>query len=83
MLRIDRVGAQSSFFELGGTSLAAMEIMLRICNEFDVDLPLQTFFQRPTVALLARAVEEKIVEEIAGLSDEEAARLAADPDVTT
>ena len=44
VLRTDRVGAQTSFFELGGTSLGAMETALRICNEFDVDLPLQTLF---------------------------------------
>jgi acyl carrier protein len=83
VLRIERVAAHRSFFALGGTSLAAMEAMLRVCNEFDVDLPLQTLFQHPTVAQLAKAVEDRIVEEIASLSDEEAARLASDPDVTT
>ncbi len=38
-----------------------MEVVLRICNEFDVDLPLQTVFTRPTVAQLATAVEDLIV----------------------
>ena len=44
---LDRVGARTSFFELGGTSLGAMEVALRICREFEVDLPLQTVFTRP------------------------------------
>jgi acyl carrier protein len=83
VLRVERVGACRSFFELGGTSLAAMEVMLRICNEFDVDLPLQTVFQHSTVAELAKAVEDRIVEEVASLSDEDAERLAAEPDVST
>ncbi|MEO8257699.1 MAG: amino acid adenylation domain-containing protein [Acidobacteriota bacterium] len=79
VLHIGAVGARTSFFELGGTSLAAMEVMLRICDEFEVDLPLQTLFQRQTIQQLARAVEDIIAQEIADLSDDEAERLAADP----
>jgi acyl carrier protein len=83
VLRIGRVGTRSSFFELGGTSLGAMEIALRICNEFQVDLPLQTVFTRPTVAQLATAVEDLIMEEVAALSDEEAERLAGEHNAET
>ncbi|MEP7309043.1 MAG: amino acid adenylation domain-containing protein [Acidobacteriota bacterium] len=79
VLHIGAVGAETSFFERGGTSLAAMEVMLRICDEFEVDLPLQTLFQRQTIAQLARAVEDVIEQEIAGLSDDDAEKLAADP----
>jgi acyl carrier protein len=69
------VGIHASFFELGGTSLAAMEVALRICREFEVDLPLQAVFTHSTVARLAARVEELIVEEVAAVTDEEAARL--------
>ena len=76
VLRVDRVDASATFFELGGTSLGAMEVILRICDAFDVDLPLQTVFQRPTIALLAEAVEAAIAADIAQLTDEEADGLA-------
>ena len=76
VLRVDRVDASATFFELGGTSLGAMEVILRVCDAFDVDLPLQIVFQRPTIALLAEAVEAAIAADIAQLTDEEADGLA-------
>ena len=76
VLRVDRVDASATFFELGGTSLGAMEVILRVCDAFDVDLSLQTVFQRPTIALLAEAVEAAIAADIAQLTDEEADGLA-------
>jgi acyl carrier protein len=83
VLRLGRVGTRTSFFELGGTSLGAMEVALRICNEFDVDLPLHTVFTRPTVAQMATAVEELVRQEVAALSDEEADRLAGERNAET
>jgi len=76
VLRVDCVDASATFFEQGGTSIGAMEVILRICDTFEVDLPLQTVFQRPTIPLLAEAVESAIVAEIARLTDEEAEGLA-------
>jgi amino acid adenylation domain-containing protein len=76
VLRVDHAGIETSFFELGGTSLNAMETIIRICDEFQIDLPLQTIFRHPTILALEQAVEARILDEIAGLSDEEAERLA-------
>jgi acyl carrier protein len=76
VLRVERTGTETSFFELGGTSLNAMEVIIRICDEFQIDLPLQTIFRHPTILALERAVEGRILEEIADLTDEEAERLA-------
>lgn len=76
VLHVDDIDAAATFFELGGTSLGAMEVILRMCDAFEVDLPLQTVFQRPTVPLLAEAVETAIAAEIAALTEEEAERLA-------
>jgi acyl carrier protein len=81
VLNLPQVGARTSFFELGGASLSAMEVVLRICREFEIDLPLQVVFQRATVADLASAVEERILDEVASLSDDEVARLAAEPEI--
>ncbi len=64
-LGAERVGADDSFFELGGTSLAAMDVMIRLCREFDIDLPLETLFSHPKLSELAGVAEDKILEDVA------------------
>ena len=66
-LGVERVGADDHFFERGGTSLAAMEAMIRLCREYDIDLPLETLFEHPTLAGLARVAEDCILADVAAL----------------
>ncbi len=68
-----RVGAHSGFFRLGGDSIRAARVVAGIQMAYDVTVPLRTFFDRPTVAALARAVEAAVRAEIASLSDAELA----------
>jgi acyl carrier protein len=64
-----RIGANDHFFELGGTSLAALQVMLRLCQEFVLDLPLDALFSHPTLAQLARYAEDRILAEDAELGE--------------
>ncbi len=64
-LGVERVGADDGFFALGGTSLVAMEVMIRLCREFALDLPLETLFSHPTLARLARVAEDRILADFA------------------
>ncbi|HEY7403806.1 MAG TPA: amino acid adenylation domain-containing protein [Candidatus Angelobacter sp.] len=57
VLRIDRVGAQDSFFDLGGNSLLAAQVMSRVRKSYGVSLPLRSFFEKPVLADLARRFE--------------------------
>jgi amino acid adenylation domain-containing protein len=57
VLGADRIGAEDSFFERGGHSLAALRLMARVRQAFGVDLPLHRVFEVPTVAGLAAAIE--------------------------
>jgi thioester reductase-like protein len=58
LLRIDAVGVHDSFFELGGNSLLAPQVLLRLRLACGVDLPLPRLLAEPTAAQVARAIEE-------------------------
>jgi acyl carrier protein len=50
VLKISRVGRNDNFFELGGHSLLAMQVMARIRHNFNLELPVRSIFDEPTVA---------------------------------
>ncbi|WP_433511782.1 amino acid adenylation domain-containing protein [Nonomuraea sp. CA-143628] len=81
VLGADKVGAFDDFFALGGHSLLAIRVAARLRAIAGVELPIRTLFARRTVAELARAVEEALVAEVAGLSDEQALSML-DPEDT-
>jgi acyl carrier protein len=55
---IEPIGAADSFLELGGHSLLAIQLVTQLRAVFEVDLPVTIAFEAPTVADLARAVEQ-------------------------
>lgn len=56
VLGIRQVGVHDSFFDLGGESLLATQLIARINHAFSVDLSLRRVIETPTVAGLARAL---------------------------
>jgi amino acid adenylation domain-containing protein/thioester reductase-like protein len=58
ILGVSRVGVHDDFFELGGRSLTALRLLLRVRDDYQVDLPVRTLFNNPTLVGLASAIEE-------------------------
>ncbi|MDP9901729.1 non-ribosomal peptide synthetase [Variovorax ginsengisoli] len=58
VLGVARVGRNDNFFELGGHSLAVLQVQTRTQVEFGVQLPLRTYFEKPTLAAIGEAVRE-------------------------
>jgi amino acid adenylation domain-containing protein len=87
VLGLDRVGIEDKFLDLGGNSLVAAQIISRVFNTFQVEVPLPLFFAAPTVAEMAALIDQhggknlterdlaRILDELDSLTESEAKRL--------
>jgi hypothetical protein len=71
VLGVPRVGLGDDFFALGGHSVLAAKVRMRLQAAFGVDLSLPVLFQTTTVAALAAVVHTEIEAELAGMSEQE------------
>jgi NAD(P)-dependent dehydrogenase (short-subunit alcohol dehydrogenase family)/acyl carrier protein len=94
LLGFDEVGIHDDFFDLGGHSLLAMQVVNRLRETFQVPLKLQTLFDAPTVAEIARVITEselrpgqaheiaRLAQGIDRLSDDEVDRMLQEQKAT-
>ena len=93
LLGIDQIGVEDNFFDLGGHSLSAMQMLSRIRDACKVELSLRSLFSDQftiaNVALMViehqaqagnQAHFEELLSEINALSDEEVRALLAEAD---
>jgi acyl carrier protein len=89
LIGVERVGIHDNFFEMGGHSLLATQVLSRVRDRFEIELPLRSLFEEPTVAGLALTIaqnqakgqeQQEMARFLAGLeemTEEEAERLLA------
>jgi acyl carrier protein len=62
VLGIENIGISDDFFDLGGDSLVALQLMSRLRESFNVEPPLVRFFESPTISSLALLVVQQLAE---------------------
>ena len=89
VLALNLVGIHDNFLELGGHSLAATRVVSKVIKTFQVEIPLTSLFEAPTVAEMAVVIAQNqankagqeelspILTELEALSNEEARCLLA------
>jgi acyl carrier protein len=90
LLHVEKVSIQDNFFDLGGHSLSATQLVSRIRDEFNIELPLHSVFERPAIELLAleivqrqalredKAQMETMLSELESLSEEDLEELLSE-----
>ncbi|MEO0434998.1 MAG: phosphopantetheine-binding protein [Cyanobacteria bacterium J06656_5] len=87
ILDIPSIGIHDNFFQLGGDSITAAQIINRVRVELRVELLLLIFFQQPTIANMAITITQmqaktidsdemvQLLTELESLSDEDTQQL--------
>ncbi len=59
VLKLDRIGINDTFFDLGGNSLLSMKVITELQHEIDIDVSVVDFFSYPTIAGLAKFLDQR------------------------
>ena len=70
VLKLESVSVSDDFFALGGHSLLIPQVIMKLQDAFEVDIPVRTFFDASTVAELARTVQHARVNDGFSFTDQ-------------
>ncbi len=60
VLGLDKVGIYDNFFDLGGHSLLATQVVSRIREQFQINLPLRNLFTTPILLELSEFIDTMV-----------------------
>ncbi len=89
LLGIQNIGVNDNFFDLGGNSLMGTQLISELRAKFQVELPLRSLFEDPTISGVAKIIEQTrrqseeasldqvsdLLNQLQSMSDEQAAQL--------
>lgn len=64
VLNVPQIGVHHDFFQLGGQSLNATQVIVRLRESFGIELSLRSLFESPTPAMIAGLLDEQQGERI-------------------
>ncbi|MDJ0841022.1 MAG: amino acid adenylation domain-containing protein [Acidobacteriota bacterium] len=70
VLQLERVGVTDNFFDIGGYSLLATQVISRIRRQFEMEIPLAGLFEDPTIAQLSGLIEAALLTHEAPAGDD-------------
>ena len=59
VLRVQKIGRQNKFLELGGHSVQGMRLVMRVAERFGIQMSFPDLFQHPTVRQMAELVQTR------------------------
>lgn len=89
ILKVEKIGRNDDFFELGGHSLLAIQIIARVRETFQIEIPLRAVFEAKNIAAFGESVVQAIAQsgknneldsilsELDTMTDEQAQQLVA------
>jgi acyl carrier protein len=88
-LDVRPVGIHDNFFDLGGHSLTALQIISRVIEALKLELPVKALFESPTIAEIGAIIEQnrtkpandaesaRVLCEVEAMTEEEAEKMLA------
>ncbi|MBW1295667.1 non-ribosomal peptide synthetase [Aquimarina litoralis] len=75
VLEREKIGVEDNFFAIGGNSLRGMKVLIKIENEFAIQMNVTQLFENPTISKLASLIEsilliQNVSEEVYDTGDE-------------
>src|SRR5262249_59859329 len=61
LVAVPRLSVDEDFLSLGGSSLTAMRLIVRVRDVFGVELTVHDLLSAPTVAAMARLLEDRLI----------------------
>jgi thioesterase domain-containing protein/acyl carrier protein len=59
LLQNEKISIRDNFFEVGGHSLLAIQLIHNIRKKFDIELPIASIFTAPTIEAIAQLIEKQ------------------------